>query len=80
MPDTSEHPAIRALRELFDAQLPSATSAQALKSLHDAYVGRKSGTVTDLMKQIGTLSPEERPAYGAQVNALKSDIEAALGA
>jgi phenylalanyl-tRNA synthetase alpha chain len=78
MPDTLEHPAIRALRELFGAQLPSATSAQALKGLQDAYVGRKSGKVTDLMKQIGTLSPEGRPAFGAQVNNLKADIEAAL--
>jgi phenylalanyl-tRNA synthetase alpha chain len=78
MPDHAEHPAIRALRELFDAQLPAATTSQALKSLQDAYVGRKSGRVTDLMKQLGTLSAEERPAFGAAVNKLKAHIEGAL--
>jgi phenylalanyl-tRNA synthetase alpha chain len=78
MPDSLEHPAIRALRELFDAQLPATTTPQALKSLQDAYVGRKSGKVTDLMKQLGTLPPGDRPAFGAQVNKLKANIEAAL--
>jgi phenylalanyl-tRNA synthetase alpha chain len=78
MPDHHEHPAVRALRDNFDAQLPTATTAQAVKGLQDAYVGRKSGKVTDLMKQIGTLPPEQRPAFGAEVNELKAHIEAAL--
>jgi len=78
MPESHEHPAVRELRRLFDAQLPTATTPPALKGLQDAYVGRKSGKVTDLMKQIGTLPPDERPAFGAQVNKLKTDIEAAL--
>jgi phenylalanyl-tRNA synthetase alpha chain len=32
------------------------------------------------MKQIGTLPPEQRPAFGAEVNELKAHIEAALDA
>jgi phenylalanyl-tRNA synthetase alpha chain len=78
MPDLAEHPAVKALRELFDAQLSSATTAQALKGLQDAYIGRKSGKVSDLMKQLGTLAPELRPAFGADVNRLKAHIEGAL--
>jgi phenylalanyl-tRNA synthetase alpha chain len=79
MPDAPvEHQAVRELRALFDAQLPSATTPQALKSLQDAFVGRKSGKVTDLLKQLGTLPADQRPAFGAQVNKLKTDIEAAL--
>ena len=74
------HPAIQGLREAFQAQLSAATTEQALKGLHDAFLSRKSGTLTEQMKKLGALPPEERRAIGAQLNALKSEIEAALEA
>jgi phenylalanyl-tRNA synthetase alpha chain len=80
MPDHRENPAIRGLRDAFDAQLSSAHSNQALKGLHDAFLSRKSGQITGLMKTLGTLPPEERREFGAQVNTLKTYIESALTA
>jgi phenylalanyl-tRNA synthetase alpha chain len=78
MPDRLGIPAIEGLREAFQAQLPSAVTEQALKGLQDAYLGRKSGHVTGLMKTLGTLPAEERRDFGAAVNALKEFIEQAL--
>jgi len=34
--------------------------------------------VTSLLKQISSVSPEERPAFGSEVNQLKHAIEALL--
>ena len=78
MPDDREHPKIKGLRDAFRAQLPSASSAQALKGLHDAFLGRSSGAVTELMKGLRTLPPEDRRAFGAQLNAAKTEIETTL--
>jgi len=38
------------------------------------YLGRK-GKVTEAVKALGTLSPEERPAYGRRVNEVKGVLE-----
>ena len=75
MPD---NPTIQEVREAFLAQLPSADAEQALKALHDAFLSRKSGQVTALMKTLATLAPEERRDFGQAVNTLKSEIEAAI--
>jgi phenylalanyl-tRNA synthetase alpha chain len=80
MPDRADHPAVEGLRAAFEAQLSSASTEAALKGLHDAFLGRKSGSLTEQMKRLGTLPPEERRAFGAQLNALKTEIEAALEA
>ena len=50
----------------------------ALKSLHDEFLSRKSGTVTGLMKTLGSLPPEARREFGSLVNALKTEIETAI--
>src|SRR4030081_3159601 len=55
------------------ADLPARATARL------AALGRK-GSVTGLMKTLGGLAPEERREFGAQVNALKGEIEAALEA
>jgi phenylalanyl-tRNA synthetase alpha chain len=68
------------LRAAFDAQLAAASTDAALKGLHDAYLGRKSGSVTAALKNLGTLPPDERRTTGAHINTLKTYIETALGA
>ncbi|MBN8588673.1 MAG: phenylalanine--tRNA ligase subunit alpha [Rhodothermia bacterium] len=59
----------------------------AAEDLHDAasveafrikYLGRKNGLITDLFAQIGKIDPQERKAYGANINALKQQVEARL--
>ena len=78
MPDPLDHPAIKGLREAFQTQFPSVSTEQALKGLHDAFLGRKSGSVTALLKSLGALPPDARRDVGQAVNALKEYIESAL--
>lgn len=72
--------AVEALKQQFDADLASVTDLDALTALRDRYLGRKSGLITALFKQMGQLRSEEKPAFGQAVNQLKQAVEAALEA
>jgi phenylalanyl-tRNA synthetase alpha chain len=67
-----------ALEADFRSRLAVATTESSLKLLGDEFLGRKSGAVTALLKSLGGLPPDERRAFGARVNALKTEIEHAL--
>src|SRR6185295_15598878 len=56
-----------------------ATDLGALDAVRVAALGKK-GSVTGLMKTLGGLAPEQRKEFGARVNQLKGEIEAALEA
>ncbi len=56
-----------------------AADLAALESARVAVLGKK-GSVTSLMKTLGGMAPEARKEFGARVNQLKSEIEAALEA
>jgi phenylalanyl-tRNA synthetase alpha chain len=58
--------------------LSAASSVAAVKAVRDDFLGRKQGRVTALLKAVGSAPADERRALGAQANALKQDIEAAL--
>src|SRR5258705_8919622 len=75
---SADSTSIDQLRERFHAQLTDASTESALKALHDDFLSRKSGSVTGLMKTLGTLAPEERRDFGQLVNTLKAEIETAL--
>jgi phenylalanyl-tRNA synthetase alpha chain len=64
-----------------DARLAFAEAAHAdgLEQAKARYLG-KSGSLTELLKGLGKLPPEERKAQGAAINAVKEQIEAALTA
>jgi phenylalanyl-tRNA synthetase alpha chain len=53
--------------------------AAALENAKARYLG-KEGSLTALLKGLGKLSAEERPAAGARINEIKQQIEAALQA
>ena len=74
-PDRS---AIDALRADFHVRLAAAGTDAAVKALADEFLSRKSGSVTGLMKTLGTLVPEARREFGALVNTLKQEIETAV--
>jgi phenylalanyl-tRNA synthetase alpha chain len=78
MPDSPDRATIEALRADFRARVASARTDADLKSLHDEFLSRKSGSVTGLLKQLGTLAPENRREVGGLVNELKTEIETAL--
>ncbi|MBX3743825.1 MAG: phenylalanine--tRNA ligase subunit alpha [Verrucomicrobiae bacterium] len=63
-------------REAAEA-LRSAPDLPALERAKGAFLG-PDGRFTRLMKQLGSLSREERPAAGKAINAAKSDIEQLL--
>src|SRR3954471_13734387 len=65
------------LKQAAIAELQSATDIAALDQAKGAYVG-PNGKFTALMKQLGTLSKEERPAAGKLINQAKVELEAVL--
>ncbi len=58
--------------------IASAESASALEAARTSLVGRKSGELTALIKELPTLAPEERRDAGAAVNRAKTSIESSL--
>jgi phenylalanyl-tRNA synthetase alpha chain len=68
------------LQQILDQALQqfAATSDEAeLEQIKAKYLG-KEGSLTTLLKGLGKLSAEERPAAGARINQVKQGIEAAL--
>ena len=72
MPMESE---LRALREEALKTLEQAGDAAALENFRIAFLGRKSGRLTGLMRRLGEVSPEERPRLGQLANEVKAEIE-----
>jgi len=60
-------------------ELKAAGDPAALDQTKGAWIG-PHGKFTALMKQLGTLSKDERPAAGKLINAAKVELEAALNA
>ncbi|MED5619297.1 phenylalanine--tRNA ligase subunit alpha [Ideonella sp. BN130291] len=56
-----------------------ATSPAELENAKARYLG-KAGRVTELLKGLAALAPEEKKARGAEINATKQRVEAALQA
>jgi phenylalanyl-tRNA synthetase alpha chain len=68
---------IEPLKQTALAELKAAPDLAALEQTKGAWIG-PNGRFTALMKQLGTLSKEEKPAAGKLINAAKVEIEAAL--
>lgn len=59
------------------ASLDEVSTPAALDELRVKYLGKK-GELTAVLKQMGKLSPEERPVMGALANAVRAEIEEKL--
>lgn len=70
------------LDEIKDQALAGLASANDLKSLEDFRVTTfgKKGQLAAIMKNLGGLSKEERPAFGQVVNSVRGEIETAFEA
>lgn len=68
---------IEPLKQAALADLRSAQDAAGLEQARVKYLG-SNGTFTALMKQLGSLPKEEKPAAGKAVNNVKVELEAAL--
>ena len=68
---------IEPLKQAALAELKQAPDLAALEQTKGAWTG-PNGKFTALMKQLGTLSKEEKPAAGKLINAAKVELESAL--
>ncbi|MGS0730208.1 phenylalanine--tRNA ligase subunit alpha, partial [Shewanella sp. 0m-11] len=59
------------------AAIEGATDLKALDDLRVDYLGKK-GKITDMMKMMGKLPPEEKPAFGQAVNQAKQAVQQQL--
>ena len=62
---------INGLKAQLDDELAKASSTQDIENIRVAYLG-KNGSVTELLKKMGGLSPEEKKTFGQAVNVLKN--------
>ncbi len=68
---------ISALKTELASQIETAGDLKSLDELRVLALGKK-GRVTELMKTLGTMSPEERKEKGPQLNLLKDEIAALI--
>jgi phenylalanyl-tRNA synthetase alpha chain len=63
------------IEQAFSTELAAAgTDPRAVDEVRVRYLGRK-GRVTGLMKGLGRLEPDQRPAAGQSINRLKAEIQ-----
>ena len=68
---------LQKLREASVAAILQADDITALENLRVKYLGKK-GELTAILKQMGRLSAEERPAMGQLANQVRAELEEAL--
>lgn len=70
---------IRELLANMKTSLASVDSKEALQELRVKYLGKK-GEFTGIMKQMGSLSAEERPKFGQLINSARNEAEEVISA
>ena len=65
---------IEQLRADFESELSNARDEEAYKKLKDKWLGRKNGLITDEMKTLNSIPPEDRKTYGQKINEVKGYI------
>ncbi len=69
------------LEAVFPRAIADISNAESKKQLQDVrvkYTGKK-GVLTQLLRKMGALTPDERPVIGRLANNIKQEIEEALG-
>src|ERR1043165_9745970 len=69
---------IATLRDEAAAKIASADNLTDLEAVNIQYLGRKGGSIGELMRLIPTLPPEEKPTFGQRVNSLKNEVSELL--
>src|SRR5262245_65406518 len=72
---TTNQAFVEQLTHAFDRELNDAVDAGNVQSVRDRYLGRKDGLITRLLKDLGTVPPEERRERGASANRFKAYVE-----
>lgn len=77
---TETHPieALKSLEQEALAAIEAAGDAEALEDVRVAYLGRKDGRISLILRGLGTMSAEDRPAVGQEANRVKGVVGSAL--
>ena len=67
------------LREAAEAEIAAAESTEGLEAIRVRYLGRK-GSLNAILRGLGQLPAEERPAMGALANSVRDAVAAAIDA
>jgi phenylalanyl-tRNA synthetase alpha chain len=70
--------ALATLEQEAEQAIRSAGGRDALQRLRTAYLGRKAGRLTAILKELPSLTPEDRREVGARANAVKTALEVLL--
>ena len=65
------------IRDDAKKELAAVSSTEEIEALRIKFLGKK-GALTAILKQMGSLSPEERPVVGQVANEVRADIEQEL--
>ena len=68
---------IESLREQIEKDIQSVKLIKDIDSVRIKYMGKK-GKITELLRGMGSLAPDERPIFGQKVNQLRDYIEQSL--
>lgn len=74
MNDSLDRDALRELEERAAGAFAAASGLEQLEEARVRFIGRK-GEITGLLRRIGSLPADERPAFGERVNELNARIE-----
>ena len=70
--------ALRALEKEAVGAIETAQGGEALEELRIRYLGRKDGRISGILRRLGEMPPEDRPAVGAEANRVKEAVQSAL--
>jgi phenylalanyl-tRNA synthetase alpha chain len=73
------HPRVDAIAQEAREAVSTARGSAELEQVRVRFLGRQ-GVLTQLLRSLGALVPEERPAVGAAANEVKRELEALLAA
>lgn len=68
---------IESVQKLAEAEIEGATTTAELSEIESRFLG-KSGQLTSMMRELGNLPKEERPAFGAAINQAKTSLQSIL--
>jgi phenylalanyl-tRNA synthetase alpha chain len=69
---------LRRLEEEALAGVSAASNPDELEAIRVRFLGRKDGRISQVLRRLGELSPEDRPQVGAEANRVKGAVQAAL--
>ena len=66
---------LESLKRSAIADINRASDATMLEQIENELLGRKNGRLTEIMKGLKDLSPEEKKTIGQSANEIKNEIE-----